>query len=240
MIFFVLKSGFEFEFNAEFIPYSIAFAVSYGMSMAGGVLAIKYGSFSLTSLIVNYSLLIPTFYGIFVYNDPVKFAGYAGFLLLCVSLFMINEKDNVKKKVTFKWILSLFVAFIGSGCCSLFQKMQQVAFSGKYKSEFMIVALVLCSVGLLVAAIIKREKNMSDLKHSLPMGILSGAANGIVNYLVMVLTATVPSAILFPSISAGSIAITFVAGIFVYKEKFINTQYIGYALGVISLVLLNL
>ncbi|MBO5453121.1 MAG: hypothetical protein J6A69_04055 [Clostridia bacterium] len=240
MIFFVVKAGFRLNFTWDFVPYSLGFALSYGASTAGALFAVKYGSFSVSSLITSYSLIIPTFYGVFVYKDPVEFIGYVGFFLLCVSLFMIREKDKIQSKVSFKWIISILISFAGNGFCSLVQKIQQFNFEGEYKSEFMIVALFICAIGHFVMMIVSKEASLSDLKYSLPIGAMTGLANGVVNYLVMVLTATVPNAILFPSISAGGIVLTFVAGITIYKERFSKAQYMGYILGVTSLILLNL
>lgn len=240
MLFFAVKANFKLNFSWDFVPYSVAFALSYGASTAGALFAVKYGSFSLSSLVTSYALIIPTFYGVFVYKDPVKLIGYIGFALLCISLFLIREKDKVKSKVTTKWLISIIISFIGNGLCSLFQKIQQNDFGGEYKSEFMIVALCLCALGHFIMIFATKEKFTADLNRSMPVGIATGIANGIVNYLVMVLTASVPNAILFPSISAGGIILTFIAGITLYKEKFSREQYLGYLTGVISLVLLNL
>ncbi len=240
MLFFAVKANFRLDFNMAFVPYSVAFAISYGAATAGALFAVKYGSFSVSSLIVSYALIIPTFYGVFVYKDPVKFIGYIGFILLCVSLFMIKEKDKTQSKVSLKWIISILISFVGNGLCSLFQKIQQFDFNGEYKSEFMIVALLICAIGHFIMMFVTKEKALSDLKFSLPIGTVVGIANGIVNYLTMVLTAQIPNAILFPSISAGGIVLTFVAGITIYRERFSKTQYFGYILGVVSLILLNL
>ena len=64
---------------------------------------------------------------------------------------------------------------------------------------------------------------------------LAGIANGATNLLVMVLTALLPTAVLFPSISAGGIIIMFFISLLVYKEKISKQQ-----MGVSSVILLNL
>ena len=56
----------------------------------------------------------------------------------------------------------------------------------------------------------------------------------------MILTSLIPSAILYPTISAGGIVIAFLFALLVYREKLSKTQQIGYAIGVTSVVLLNL
>lgn len=59
------------------------------------------------------------------------------------------------------------------------------------------------------------------------------------NYLVMVTSAMLPNAVLFPSISAGGIVLTFVCALTIYKEKLSKTQTVGYVLGIAAVVLLN-
>ncbi len=103
----------------------------------------------------------------------------------------------------------------------------------------MILALAVAAVVMLIFAITKKElKRMSAL--CLGTGVLNGACNGAVNLLVMVLGGILPNSVLFPSISAGGIAISFVLAILIYKEKLSRLQVTGYVMGIASVVLLNL
>ena len=77
---------------------------------------------------------------------------------------------------------------------------------------------------------------MTALKTAVPNGV----ANGIVNLLVMVLTGAIPNAILFPSISAGGIVLSWILATFLYKEKLSRVQLAGYFIGVVSVIFLNL
>ena len=74
------------------------------------------------------------------------------------------------------------------------------------------------------------------IKYAAPAGI----ANGMVNFLVMVLTTMVPTVILFSSIQALAMSLTFVLALAVFKEKLSKAQTTGYILGIISVVLLNM
>ena len=123
--------------------------------------------------------------------------------------------------------------------CTTFQKMQQLRFDGEYKSEFMICALSLATVCFLVPALFGKP-NGKALAHCVPYALGNGLCNGIVNLFVMILTSLIPSAILYPTISAGGIVIAFLFALLVYREKLSKTQLIGYAMGVTSVVLLNL
>lgn len=237
LLFFVISAKFRFEFNTEIIPYSVGFAVSYALALAGSVLAILNGPLSLTMLITSYSLIIPTFFGMVVYGDTLGIVGITGLLLLGISLFLINKKGD-NSGMSFKWFICVLVTFLGNGFCSVFQKVQQNNFDGAYKNEFMIVSLVMVCIFMIVAMIITKEK--ADINNSLLPAAGCGIANGIVNLLVMVLTGVLPSIILYPSIAAGGIVIGYIVSVFVYKEKLTVMQNIGYILGTASVILLNL
>ena len=117
-----------FNFNSEILPYAIGFAVAYGSASIGSFLAIGTGPLSITSLIVQYSLIIPTIYGLITGDKPSPYL-YIGLGLLFVSLFLVNiEKKGEEKKISFKWIIFLLLAFFGNGLCSTVQKAQQDVF----------------------------------------------------------------------------------------------------------------
>ena len=240
MLFFIISSGFKISFNSEFLPYSVGFGISYTAALIGTVYAIRYGSLAISNLVVSYSLLIPTLYGVIILKDDVSFLAYLGVLLLLISIFLLNAKKS-EMKFTIKWIIYAIIAFVGNGMCSTFQKMEQIRFDGAYKNEFMIAALVVAAVILFIMALIqkaKREKN--ELKLCIKLASISGIANGLANFLVMFLTGVMPNFVLYPSISAGGIVLSFFIAIFAYKEKLHKIQIVGYILGVISVILLNI
>ena len=71
-------------------------------------------------------------------------------------------------------------------------------------------------------------------------GLPKGLANGVVNYLVMTLQGMLPTALLFPLISAGGIVTAFLLAVFLYRERLTKPQLVGSAIGTISVILLNL
>lgn len=239
MIFFIFISGFKLVFCADYMIYSVGFGVSYAVSTVAMVLAIMWGSMSITGLVTSYSLIIPTFFGLFALNEKIGIVGIVGIGCLLLSLFLIND---VKEEIqfSFKWIVAVLFAFVGNGMCSTIQKMQQIASAGKYKNEFMIVALLIVSCAFVILSLIRKEKIRDGTVLCVSFGALRGGANGIANLLVMVLAGTIPNVLLFPSVTAGGIVLSFIIAICIYKEKLTRQQLVGYVIGTISVVLLNL
>lgn len=237
LLFFVVTSS-KFSFDISFIPYSISFAVSYAVASVFMVLAIAYGSLSLTSLFISYSLLIPTFYGLII-GDPIGKGFIPGMILLVISLFLTN-KSGEKANVSFKWLSFVFLSFLGNGMCTVVQKMQQIASNGAYKNEFMIVALAIVIVVMLIMSVLKER---TEIKFFAKVGwhwaVICGVLNGMVNLFVMILSGKMPVSLMFPLISAGGLIVTFLVSRFCYKEKLTKLQLAGFLCGVASVVCLN-
>lgn len=240
MVFFVISSGGKFYFTYDFLPYSIAFGITYGITIFSTVKAMKYGPISLTVFASSISLVIPTLYGVIVLNDPFGILKCVGVIFLVFALILINYKKNNDLKISPKWIIYATMSFLGNGFLAIIQKNQQMTFDGVYRSEFMIVALAMISVFFLILGLRVHgdKKNMlcECVKYAAPAGL----ANGMVNFLVMVLTTMVPTVILFSSVQAIAMSLTFVLVLVVFKEKLSNAQTMGYILGIISVVLLNM
>lgn len=245
LVIFIISAGGKFNFNLEILPFALGFALSYGAASIGSFLAIGTGPLSITSLIVQYSLIIPTIYGLCTGDKASPFL-YVGLGLLFISLFLVNiEKKGEEKKITLKWAVFALLAFFGNGLCSTVQKAQQDVFVTEqnpdgYKSEFMIIALTVSFMAIAVSALIFERKGLGKkLKTGAHWYIICGLANGLVNLFVLML-AKYPASIVFPVISAGGIVATALVGIFIYKEKLSVMQIIGMGLGTASIVFLNL
>ena len=238
---FLITSGGKLQFSTEFLPYSLLFALSYSVTVVTMMLAIMTGPLSLTCLITSFSLIIPTLYGILALNEPVSTNLFIGLGLLVVALVLINLEEKGAKKITVKWVLYVVLAFVGNGMCSTVQKVQQLDQAGLYKSEFMIVALTISAVAMGIFALCTEKKALlPNLKAGFWTYTVNGLANGGANFLVIFLSSRMAASVMFPVISAGGIVLTFLISLFFYKEKLSKWQILGSALGLVSVIFLNL
>lgn len=241
MLFFIAVNR-DWSYSVSQLFYSFGFAVAYTTATLFAVLAIKYGSLAKTTLIVSCSLLIPSFYGIIFLGEPVGVKLVLGTVLLVVALIMINyEKDT--SPTSLKWAIFALLAFVGNGMCSVVQKIEQNTFGNEGQNVFMIVALAMVTVMLFVMSLASKEERR-ERKRVLRVGwlwaALCGVCNGLCNYLVLYLNPRLPASVMFPVISAGSVVLVFFYATLIQREKFNLRQKIGYAIGIVSIVLLNL
>ena len=239
---FLFASGGAFDFRSDVVLYSVLFAIGYTVSMATGFLAIKTGSLSLSALIMQYSLILPAIYGMVMLGEELKITIFAGIALLIVSLMLVTLKgDEGSVRPTFKWAVFAALSFIGNGMCGTVQKVQQLDFDGKYKSEFMIVALGISAVFLLLFVLIYERRDLGyNIKKGGYICAISGVCNGGCNFFMMMLAGMLPASVMYPVISAGGTIATSLAALLIYKEKMSRRQLIGLGLGVLAIVFLNI
>ncbi len=240
LVFFVTSGG-ELNFSTELLPYCLSFASAYLAACVFSFMALNTGPISITTLIIQYSLIIPTFYGIIFLKESAKPLLVVGIGLLLISVLLVNlEGKKSDKKLSLRWGILALLSFVGNGVCSTVQKVQQINMQGEFKSEFMIIALLISGLVIGVCAITFEHK---DITKKVTTGahwyIICGLCNGLVNLFVLILSAW-PASIVFPVISAGGILATAAIGIFIYKEKLSVQQIVGIILGTASIVFLNL
>ena len=231
----------KLHFTPEILWYSVGFAVAFGTCLVCNLLAIRYGSLSLSTLIISYSLLIPTVYGLLFLGEPMKKELLYGIFFLAVSLFMIHYKKE-GKGFSLKWIIFVLLSFIGNGMCSTVQRMQQITFNNQFSYEFMIVALGILTMFLLGFGLGAAPKtSVKTIKKGWFWGAVYGVTNGLLNYFVMLLNKNqMPASVMFPIISGGSILLVVAVSRIFFKERLSKLQLAGVGVGIVSLVLFNL
>lgn len=224
-----------FSLHLPTVILGVCYGVSLCISMHTGFKALANGPMALTSIIVSFSLLIPFFFGICFWNEPLTLYGVCGIILLLFSILLINWKKV--DGISFKWLMYTMITLITNGICSTIQKYHQIKFPFLYRTEFMIFALlcVLIILTVIKSGIVQNQKFSFNM-----LGFISGALNGIANYVVLFLSATENASVLFPIISVANIAAVWVIGIIFFKEKLTALQTIGLILGILSIILLKL
>lgn len=239
LCFFILTSGFNLTFDARLIPYSLVFAAGYCASWIGTVYAVRYGSMALTSLITSFSLILPTGYGILL-GEEVTVKLLLGVLLLLTAIVLVNLKVSRKDKLSVKWLSYVALSFMGNGSCSIVQNIEKRALGEAFTHEFMIIGLAAAFVFLIAFACIKSGYVLRELKVCLPYGAGNGLSNAMVHFLMLTMIGNIPNTIMYPTGSALGMIVAFLLAYVVYKERFTKPQYAGYALGVLSIILLNI
>lgn len=239
LCFFLITSRLQLTFDARLVPYSLGFAVCYACAWIGTVLAVRYGSIAISNLIVSCSLIFPTALGVLL-GEPLTARIVIGVVLLLCAIVLVNVKKGGKEKFSLKWFACVMVAFFGNGCCSIMSNLQKRTLGDAYTHEFMIIALLAAAVLLLICAVATSKNVKADFKACLPYSASNGIANAVLNFMTLTIIGNIPNTVFYPTNSALNMLCAFLLGYFAYKERFGKLQYVGYALGAVTIVMLNL
>ena len=243
---FFMAVNRDWTWSSELMIPAVSFGLSYAAATVFVVLAIRCGSLAKTTLITSYSLLVPAFAGLIILREPLGIPMIAGMILLVLSLWLTNHRkktaDAPKEKISLKWLVFVLLGFVGNGMCSTVQKLAPHYLGADVNLTLStIAALGLSTVVLIAASFLTKE---TDLKTTLrvggPLSLFCGLFNGAVNYLAIYLNQFIPASVMFPVLSAGELILIVPYALLVRRERFTAKQWAGFAVGVVSVVLLNL
>ena len=238
-------NGFKVEIVPSLLPWAIAYAITYTLAATGTTMAISCGPLSLSMFFISFYLVIPTFCGAIFLGEKIGLLCYVGLALFFISLVMINIKPRDGKaeyiKITLKWAIIMLIAFVSGGAYLAIQNVCSAHFDGKYKTELMLYALAMTLVLSFVGGIVyKRNLKQAISDPAMKFAPLCGILSGFQLFLITLIIGKIPSAVLYPTSAAlGAITMYFVS-LFAYKEKFSPLQTVGYFIGVVAVVLLNI
>ena len=91
LIFFFVSDKNGLDFPVRMLPYAIAFGLIYCISYFLTFVALACGPFTLSMLIISYSLVFSILFGILSLHEPVSAFTCIGFMLLMISLFLVGR-----------------------------------------------------------------------------------------------------------------------------------------------------
>ena len=243
-LFFLILTVPKFQMHWPTVGYSVLFSLLLCVSMHCGYRALCVGPMSLTSLIVSFSLIIPSLCGIVAWGEPVTAAKIIGFVLLFAALLFTNSgallhRGN-REDFSPRWAVYTGLTLVSNGVSAVVQKIHQTKYAGEYLNEFMLFATLTASIlfcVLLVAG--HRWQNWKTVRGK-GYGVLAGLTNSGMHYLTLALAGMENASVLYPVISAGTIAASMLCGRFLFKEKQNVPRLIGFVLGITAVILLKI
>ena len=229
----------------------IAFGAITALQGITSIAALGCGPMSYTSVIISFSTLISALSGVMFFGETLGWAQAVGIIFMLASFALAAERGAETKKANFKWLLLCLVAFFATGAIGIMQKVHQ---SSAYKGElnaFLIVAFVssavLCSLMAVVSGARERtgegdvergENGKKALFAALLLMLINGVCVSLNNKFNLYLSGVMESAVFFPIVNGGGLVLSTLAAVAVFKERLTKKQWLGVALGIISVIFL--
>ncbi len=239
----------------EASPFTVMLALLFGLvtliQQVTNLQALEAGPLSYTTVIISLSTLIPTLSGAAIWDEKISAVQVAGIILMVACFVLSVEFGGEKKKASFRWLAFCLAAFLCTGFIGVMQKWHQsTPYSGE-QDAFLIIAFAFSFISsaayCAVAAITKKglmnkdkESGKKKILALVPLIIMlvSGVCVAANNKLNLHLSGVMESAVFFPTVNGGGLVLTLLASIAIFKEKLSAKQWVGMALGIVSVILL--
>ena len=214
---------------------------------------------SSTMVVSSLSLLLPIIVAAFVWDSTPSLIQIAGIGLALVSLLRVAVKPkppavkpkppavkpNPDKAATlasepvardWKPLVLLFVFFLLCGISRIAQETFKYESVVDQKPTFLLAAFTIAGIPSLILLIYRFRP---ILKMELVIGIIMGLSNGLQTFWILKSLDYIPGYIAFPLSSAGGIVFTTAVATLMLNEQLQKQAYVGIAVSVVALVLLN-
>lgn len=257
--------------KAIFINYVVAFALGFGLSeqsfsiveipnqpwflgaLCLGILFVSVffvmaktaheNGVSVASVAGKMSVVIPVFFGVFLYNESVTFLKIIGIIIALVAVYLASVKENKSETKTGSLLLPILL-FLGSGAIDTSLKYIEVNYVPKndvsiFSGSLFGIAASIAAVILIIKAIQKKEA--FGIKN-----IIAGIVLGIPNYYSIIFlikalqTEGFESSTLFTINNVGVVVASTLVGILLFKEQFSIKNKIGVGLAILGIVIVAL
>jgi len=241
--------------RSAYIPLSgLAVAALFGLFFSlcvfSNLKALEEGSLSITTLIVNFSLIMPLVYSFLFLKEEINAIRIIGILILAVCMFLFtNPKITGEKKLSVKWLLLTLAAFFTNGVLSLIAKIYALSTDNIYSSCFMAYAYLFATFfSFIIFFILNRKQEEDKRVHvkkflspaMIGLIVLIGLSNFGLNTIIVLLATLMDGAIVYPAVQGGGPIIAIIGSRLFFGEHISWKKGIAILLGIAAIVLLNL
>lgn len=195
--------------------------------------SVKENGASLSGAFAKIGILIPMTFSIIIWREIPTLVQAIGIVLAIISIMVANLSKKSLNKLDFNWTL-LFLFFLG-GMAEFSNKIYQQYALNEYKEFFLFFVF-------LIAFLLSGFYTLKEKSKIKATDVLTGIAVGIPNlfssfFLILALE-DLPTSVVFPFYSAGSIIIITLGSWFLFKEKVENRKKLAILLTVVALILI--
>lgn len=222
-----------------------AFALGFLFISIFNVMAItaQKNGLSVASVATKMSVIIPVFFGIYMYGESTGIQKIIGVILALLAVYFVSIKPNSNIQLKNSLLLP-FILFLGSGIIDTSIKYLETTYVSEngipiFSATIFFFAACIGSCILLIKLIIK------DIKFN-PQSLIGGAILGIVNYasIYYLLKAldheSLESSTIFTVNNVAIVMLSSLIGFLLFKEKLSSKNWIGVSLAIISILLVTL
>ncbi len=240
ILFFVKNDSLITLFTEPWLPLAIIEGVLFIAVFILFAFSSQKAGIAITAMSSKMSVIIPVIFGIVLYLDSLRIFKIFGIIIMLIAFYLTLRRDNNNIQNA-KFILLPIMIFLGNGMVDTFMKITEHYYLSDDKGYFItaifIFALMIGSAITLFNIIFKREKVQFK-------NFVGGSILGIINYLAslfkLLALSYMESSVVFPVLNSGVVALSAIAGLFLFHEKLSVINRLGIALAIIAIFMIYL
>lgn len=233
---FLIINRFEIRISGYSLVMAAIFACVLMLYIFIGFRIMENGSMSLYTLfLMSGGMTVPYVWGVLFLNEELTILRTLG-LLSIITAIIISNSGN--KKPDKKQLLFCVAVFFLNGISSVTSKMHQInpvsqtVTSPDFAFIVMMFKVIICSGVMLLY----RKKLFSVKSEKLPIKsviwivVLASLFDGLTYMLQLIGATKLPATVLYPFVTGGSVILTSLAGVIVFRERLSTRQKIAVAI----------
>lgn len=212
------------------IPAGICFFLAFVYYQ----ISVRDSGAGLAGMFGKLGILMPMLMSLILWREFPTLVQTGGILLAICAILVVSLGKNVKQG-TFHGALLLL--FLFGGMAEFSNKLFQKYGSSAEKSYFL---LIVFSVAFLVSMTMTVRNGKTPTRKDIVTGICVGIPNMFSSFFLIRALDFLPTAVVFPVYSAGSMALILILSRLIYGEKLDGRSYGAIAMTMLALVLINL
>lgn len=178
-----------------------------------------------------------------VWNEKVSFWKIAGLIVLCMGIVLSTYKKS-DEQYSPKWKIYVVFFFLSAAGVGIVFKAFGKTADAKYTSSMMMVSAIVMALFYLVCALrngdIKPQiESLFSRRKFISYAVAAGTLSCLYNRLIITTSGVLDAIIFFPVFNGGTIILSSILSILIFKEKLAKKQILGIALGVMAICVIG-
>ncbi len=224
------------------MPVTLICGIIGGILFVAGLvtqqLSIERNGAILSSAFARLGLLVPLAISIVAFREMPTVLQILGIVLVIAAVIVISGKDSAQTSVKIRPLLLILVLL----CCGSAEAMSKIFEKiGERSQDELFILYIFAFASVLTAVLLVLEARKGKRIHA--KDLLAGIAVGIPNYyasaLLLKALVGLPAILVYPSFSTGVILLVTLVSALIFKERPGRRGFLGLALILAAIVLLN-
>ena len=241
MGFFIDRANYHFNtlLQQEWMPFAIIIGIVFIFTFQLFAFSSQTAGVAITAVSSKVSVVIPVLIGVLLYaNETLNILKVVGLLLAILSFLLVFYKNN-NIKINPRFMFLPVILFLANGFNDTIMAYSQRQHAGESTIVFIscvfLTSMIIGLVMLIIRLIFYKEK---ILLRNILAGIILGIFNFLSTYYFFKGVAKIESAVFFPVLNTGIVALSALSGILFFKEKFNLINWIGIITAIATIILI--